>query len=128
MKNEQNHLSMILDSALNFRSHMKEKIVSVCRGIRVIRYLSKYVYRDVIDQMYKLYLRRHLDYGDITCHKVDPELSLDFTKKFEATQYFAALAVSGAWRRTIKGKLYEELGLETSIIEDGTDDWLIFSN
>ena len=112
MKDEQKHLGMILDSALNFHSHVKEKIVSARRGIGVIRYLFKYVSRDVLDQMYKLYVRPHLDYGDIIYHKVDPELSLDFTKKLEATRYSAALAVSGAWRGTSKCKLYEELGWE----------------
>ena len=78
---------MILDSALNFHSHVKEKIVSARRGIGVICYLSKYASRDVLDQMYILYVRLHLEYGDITYHKVDPELSLDSTKKLEATQY-----------------------------------------
>ena len=101
---------MILDSALNFHSHVKEKIVSARRGIGVIRYLSKYVSRDVLDQMYKLYVRPHLDYGDIIYHKVDPELSLDFTKKLEATQYSAAFAVSSARLGTSRCKLYEELG------------------
>ena len=72
--------------------------------------LSKYVPRDVLDEMYKLYVRPHLDYGDIIYDKVDPELSPDFTKKREATQHSAALAVSGAWRGTNKCKLYEELG------------------
>ena len=98
-----------ISSALNFHSHVKEKVVSASRGIRVILYPSKYVSRDVLDQMYKLYVRPHLDYGDIIYHKVDPELSLDFTKKLEATQYSAALAVSDAWRGTNKCKLYEEL-------------------
>ena len=37
---------------------------------------------------------------------------LDFTKKLEATQYAAALAVSGTWRATNHDKLYEELGWE----------------
>ena len=60
MKDEQKHFGMILDSALNFHSHVKEKIVSAHRGIGVIRYLSKYVSRDVLDQMYKLYVRPHL--------------------------------------------------------------------
>ena len=97
MKDEQKHLGMILDSDLNFHSHVKEKIVNACKGIGVIHYLSKYVSCDVLDQMYKLYVRPYLHYGDIIYHKVDPELSLDFTKKLEATQYSAALAVSSAW-------------------------------
>ena len=81
-------------------------------NVRVIRYLSKYVSRDVLDQMYKLYVRPHLDYGDIIYHKFDPELTLEFTKKLETVQYSAALAVSGGWRGTNKCKLYEELGWE----------------
>ena len=113
IKHEQKHLGLILDSSLNFQSHVREKIVSARRGIGVIRYMSRYVTRDVLDQMYKLYIRPHLDYGDIIYHKYDPEMNLDFTKKLEATQYTAALAVSGAWRGTNKYKLYEELGWES---------------
>ena len=113
IKQEQKHLGLILDSSLNFQSHVREKIVSARRGIGVIRYMSRYVTRDVLDQMYKLYIRPHLDYGDIIYHKYDPEMNLDFTKKLEATQYTAALAVSGAWRGTNKYKLYEELGWES---------------
>ena len=104
---------MILDSSLNFQGHVREKIVSTRRGIGVIRYMSRYVTREVLDQMYKLYVRPHLDYGDIIYHKYDPELNLDFTKKLEPTRYSTALAVSGAWRGTDKYKLYEELGSES---------------
>ena len=78
---------MILDSCLNFNSHVKEKIINARRGTGVIRYLSKYVSPDVLDQMYKLYVRPHLDYGGIIYHKHDPDLELDFTKKLESTQY-----------------------------------------
>ena len=67
-------------------------------------------------------MRLRLDYSDIIYHKVDPELSLDFTEKLEATQYSVELAISSAWRGTCKCKLWEELGGETSIIKDGTDD------
>ena len=103
---------MILDSELNFYSHVKEKIVNARKAIGVIRFMSRYVTREVLDQMYKLYVRPHLDYGDIIYNKYDPHMVLDFTKKFEATQYAAALAVSCAWRGTNRDKLYEELGCE----------------
>ena len=36
IKQEQKHLGMILDSSLNFQSHVREKIVSARRGIGVI--------------------------------------------------------------------------------------------
>ena len=60
-------------------------------GVGIIRFMSKYVSRDVLDQMYKLYVRPHLDYGDLICHKDDPEASLSLTKIFESVQYTAAL-------------------------------------
>ena len=70
-------------------------------------YLSKYISRDVLDQMYKLYVRPHLDHGDTIYHKYDPEYTLELTKKLESTQYSAALAVSGSWRGTNKDRLLE---------------------
>ena len=73
IKLEHTHLGMILDSKLNFHSHIREAIIKARRGIRIIRFLSKYVSRDVLDQIYKLYVRPHLDYGDIIYHKYDPE-------------------------------------------------------
>ena len=48
--------------------------------------------------MYKLYLRPHLDYGDIIYHKHDPDLKLDFTKKIRilpSTQPHLPLAELG---------------------------------
>ena len=66
--------------------------------------------RDVLDQIYKLYVRPHLDYGDVIYHKHDPEFKLESTKRLESTQYSAAPAVSGAWPGTNTNKLYEELG------------------
>ena len=95
-KSEHKHLGMIIDSKLDFQSHIKAAIQKARRGIGMIRYLSKYVSRDILDQIYKLYVRPHLDYGDIIYHKDDPEMRLNFTQRLEQTQYCAALAVAGA--------------------------------
>ena len=73
---EHKHLGMILDTKLYFQSHVKEAICKARRGIGVLRYLSKYVSRDILDQLHKLYVRPHLDYGDIIYHKYDPDLRL----------------------------------------------------
>ena len=62
----------------------------------MIRYLSKYLTLDVLDQLCKLYVRPHFDYGDIIYHRNDSDFRLDFTNKLEAIEYSAALAVSGA--------------------------------
>ena len=72
--------------------------------------MSKYVSRDVLDQMYKLYGRPHLDYGALIYHKDDLEVSLFVTKRFELVQYTAALAVTRAWKGTNKSKLLDDLG------------------
>ena len=92
---EHKHLGMILDSKRDFSAHVKKAIVKARRGIGMIRYMAKYVSRDVRDQIYKLYVIPHLDYGDIIHHKHDPEFTHDMTKRLERIQYSAALAVSG---------------------------------
>ena len=112
-KIEHKHLGMILDSKLDFQSHVREAIVKARRGIGMIRYLSRYVSREVLDVIYKLHVRPHLDYGDIIYHKYDPDMRLTFTQKLEQTQYLAALAVTGTWRGTNRRRLFNELGWET---------------
>ena len=47
---EHKHLGMIFDSKLDFSAHVKEGIVKARRGIGMIRYMAKYVSRDVRDQ------------------------------------------------------------------------------
>ena len=64
-------------------------------------------------RFYKLYVRLHLDYGDIIYHRDDPQMQLNFTQRLEQTQYSAALAVTGAWRGTSRKRLYDELGCQT---------------
>ena len=107
---------MIFDGKLNFQSHIRETIMKARRGIGIIKYLSRCVSRDVLDQIHKLYVRPHFDYGDIYHHRVyhrfGPNMSLDLTRKLEQTQYSAALAVNGVWRGTNRQRLYEELGWE----------------
>ena len=50
-EDEHKHLGMILDSKLNFKSHIRAAILKARRGIGLIRYLSKYVSRDVLNPM-----------------------------------------------------------------------------
>ena len=112
-KNEHKHLGVILDSKLNFQSQVREAVIKARRGISLIKYLSKYFSRDVLDEVYKLYVRPHLDYGDIIYHKFDPDMRSTVTKSIEQAQYTAALANTGAWKGTSRQKIYEELGWES---------------
>ena len=74
-----------------------------------MKYLSKYVSRKVLDLSYKLYVRPHLDYGDVIYHNQRKDLM----NLVEQVQYKAALIVSGCWQGTSREKLYDELGWES---------------
>ena len=71
--------------------------------------MSKYVNHKVLDKMYKMYVRPHLDYGDIIYHN---QLQ-DAMKLLDSIQYQAALIVTGCWKITSAEKLYTELRWET---------------
>ena len=70
---------MIRDEKLDFKRHIRETNLKAIRGIGMIKFLSKYVSRTVLDKVYKLYIRPHLDYGDVIYHKHDPHMTLDVT-------------------------------------------------
>ena len=74
-----------------------------------MKYMSKYVNRNVLDQMYKLYVRPHLDCGDIIFH----DQLQDTMKLLDSIQYQAGLIVTGCWKSTSTEKLYAELGWES---------------
>ena len=81
---------------LNFLRRVKEAITKARKCTGVIRFMAKYVTCHVLDQMYKLYVRPHLCYGNVICHIEDPEMNSSLTKRVESVQYSAALAVAGA--------------------------------
>ena len=85
-KTEQMHLGFILDKQLNFNAHLKEVIGKAKIGIGVIKFMSRYVTRDVLDEMYKLYVRPHLDYGGVLYHQYDPNFCLSLTTVLESVQ------------------------------------------
>ena len=53
------------------------------RGIGLLKYLSKYLPRVALDQIYMLYVRLQLDYVDIIYHKNDPDKQLNFIEQWE---------------------------------------------
>ena len=117
--NEHKHLGLILDSKLTFSSHINEKLSKARKGIGVIKYLSSYVPVKTLDQIYKMYVRPHLDFCDTIYHMpMIPNLFVysfrltNLMDKIESVQYQAALAVTGAWKGTNTDKIYDELGWE----------------
>ena len=73
-----------------------------------------------LNQMYKMFVRPHLDYGDVIYHIPQSPNIFDSTislhplmEMIERVQYHAALAITGSWRGSNRITLYEELGWET---------------
>ena len=62
---EHKHLVVILDSKLSFSVHIKSAISKTRKGIALLKYLSKYLPRHTLIEIYKLYVRPHLDNGDV---------------------------------------------------------------
>ena len=59
------HLGIFFDSKLSFSSPIKKVISKTRKGIGMLKYLSKYLPRHTLNELYKLYVRPHSDYGDV---------------------------------------------------------------
>ena len=79
------------------------------KEVSLLKFLCKYVDRNVLDLSYKMYVRPHLDYGDVIFHNQ----RMDLMDLILHVQYTAALIVSGCWQGTSREKLYDELGWES---------------
>ena len=117
---EHKHLGLFLDSKLSFSAHIKAAISKSRKSIGLLKYLSKYLPRHTLNELYKLYVRPHLDYGDVIYHipakvcEFSGNITLpNLMEKLESVQYSAARAVTGTWKGTSREKLYAELGWES---------------
>ena len=115
------HLGLILDSKLNFEKHIEAKITKANSGLGLMKCIKKWVTRATLEQIYKLYVRPHMDYADILYNvserdktNIFPnEVTNDMARKIESVQYEAARITTGAWNKTSRSKLYDDLGWET---------------
>ena len=93
---------MILDSKLNFESHLEAKIVKANPGLDIMIQLKNWVSHRVLKVLYKLYIRPHQDYGDVIYHYENTNSILAFESKYylmikvEEVRYGAAKIVTGA--------------------------------
>ena len=117
---EHKHLGVVLDSKLSFSAHIKAAISKTRKGIGLLRHLTMYLPRNTLNELFKLYVRPHLDYGDViyhipakVCEFSGNTILSNLMEKLESVQYSAALAITGAWRGTSREKLYAELGWES---------------
>ena len=106
----QKHLDLDLDQKFDFSKNINEKISKVQKGKLVIKKLYNILPQNMPLTIYKLFVRPHLDYGDIVYDHPNNER---FSNKIEAVQYNAALAITNAIKGTSRTKLYKELGIES---------------
>ena len=106
----QKHLGLILDKKLSFRDHLNEKIQKANKGIGLIKRLYSHVPRKSLLNIYKAYIRPHLDYCDII---YDQPHNITFCNMIESVQYNACLAITGTIKKSSRERLYQELGLES---------------
>ena len=74
-----------------------------------MKFLSNKVSTKVLELTYTMYVRPHLDYGDVIYHNQNT-LSMELLEKI---QYQAGLIVTNCWKGTSRIKLYKELGWES---------------
>ena len=91
---EQRHLGIIYDKELSFSAHINSAISGTRKGIGLLKFLSKYLPWHTLNELYKLYLRPHLDYDDVTYHipakvcEFSENISLsNLMEKLESVQY-----------------------------------------
>ena len=121
MEDETKHIGMILDEKLNFESHLSAKISKARQGLGLMKHLKKWVKYNTLETIYKMYIRPHLDYGDMVYDTGEVVRDTIFPlnnssillKRVESIQYEAARIVSGAWNKTCRVKLYGNLGWES---------------
>ena len=106
----QKHLGLVLDNKLSFDVHLSEKVNKANKLIGLIKRLRSKVPRHTLLDIYRAFIRPHLDYGDIIYD--NPGCS-NFSQRLESIQYNAALAITGCIQGTSREKLYNELGLES---------------
>ena len=72
---EHKHLGMILDSKMAFASHIQTVTLKCRRGKGMIKFLSTYL----PEELYKSYVKPHLDYCNVIYHVPHSQCELSYT-------------------------------------------------
>ena len=122
---ETKHLGMILDAKLSFVSHIENKLTKAKQELGIMKQVKRIVTPYTLEQYYKMWVRPHLEYGDLVFDKADQariDSGLIFSDKrsnetnsshIESIQYQAARIVTGAWKSSDINETYKILGWES---------------
>ena len=102
------HLGRLLDTKLSLPNHFQTVFEKANKKLGLFRKLQLVLARSSLFIIYKLFVRPHLDNGDIIYNQ---GYNTTFHQKMEAVQYNAGLAITGAIKASSKEKLYLELSL-----------------
>ena len=93
---------MVLDTKLDFNLHLKNVQNKVNKITGLPHKLHDTLPRTSLITIFKSFIRPHLDYGNII---YDRAYNTSFHQNIESIQYNAALAITGAVRRTSREEL-----------------------
>ena len=82
----QKHLGIILDTRLSFEKLLETVLCKINKTIGLIRKLQNLLPRTALIALYKVFVRPHLDYGDII---YDQAHNASFHQRLESLQYNA---------------------------------------
>ena len=105
----QKHLGITLDEKLSFNEHVSINLSKARKGVGVLKKLFYVIPRDSLINIYKSFVRPHLDYCDFIYAKPN---NAYFTSNIESILYNAALTITEAIRGSSREKIYKELGFE----------------
>ena len=113
----QKHLGLFLCRKVNSDEHIQCILNKTSKIIGLIKKPQPVILRTVLLTIYKLFLRLHLDYGDVI---YDRALNESFQNKLGSVQYNAALTITGAIRGSTRETLYHGLPetITTSLISN----------
>ena len=82
----------------------------ISKTIGLLCKLDNFLPRAVLITIYKAFISTHLDYGHILYNQA---YNMSFHQKLESIQYNACLAINGVIQGTSKGKLCQEISLDS---------------
>jgi len=92
MKDTLKILGVVLDSKLTFKAHIKEQLNKACAKASALWRIRKFISKDVLVRLYKVYFLSHLEYYSPLLLGVAGNSE---TTKMETTNYFLLRTMLG---------------------------------